>query len=363
VDDVGEMDGLGGISSTEEITLEELQLAARNHGMPLEGLRYDVTPIGMHYLLIHFDIPYVDPDTWELEIGGRVHTPLSLSMPEILAAPSVTMPVTMECAGNGRARLRPRPLSQPWLSEAVGTAEWTGTPVAGILERAGIGDDAVEFVFTGADHGTQGDVEQDYERSLPVTDAMRNEVLLAYAMNGQPLPPQHGAPLRLLVPGWYGMTSVKWLRRITAVSEPFDGFQMDAYRLRQDPDDAGTPATRMQPRALLVPPGFPDFFARMRTLDAGPCRLVGRAWSGWAPVTRVEVSTDGARTWHEADLEQPAGPFAWSRWTFAWDATAGDRELVVRAWDEAGNVQPVDQPWNYHGLSNNMAQRVPVSVR
>jgi sulfane dehydrogenase subunit SoxC len=363
VDDVGEMDGLTGISSTEEITLEELQLAARNHGMPLEGLRYDVTPIGMHYLLIHFDIPHVDLDTWELEVGGRVGAPLSLSMAEILAAPSVTMPVTMECAGNGRARLRPRPLSQPWLSEAVGTAEWTGTPLAGILERADIGDDAVEVVFTGADHGIQGDVEQDYERSLPVADAMRDEVLLAYAINGQPLPPQHGAPIRLLVPGWYGMTSVKWLRRISVVSEPFEGFQMDAYRLRQEPGDSGTPMTRIQPRALMVPPGFPDFFARTRTLDAGPCRLLGRAWSGWAAVARVEISTDGGREWHEADLEPAAGPFAWSSWTFAWEATAGDHELVARASDGAGNVQPVDQPWNYHGLANNMAQRVPVSVR
>jgi sulfane dehydrogenase subunit SoxC len=363
MDDVVEIEGLSGVSSTEEITLEELQLAARNHGMPLEGLRYDVTPIGMHYLLIHFDVPFVDVDTWTLEIGGRVDTPLSLSMEEILAAPAVTAPVTLECAGNGRARLRPRPLSQPWLSEAVGTSEWTGTPLAGILDRAGLGDDAVELVFTGADHGVQGDVEQDYERSLTVSEAMRDEVILAYAVNGQPLPPQHGAPLRLLVPGWYGMTSVKWLERITAVTEPFDGFQMNAYRLRQGPEDSGTAATRIQPRALMVPPGFPDFFVRTRIVDAGECRLVGRAWSGWGPITRVEVSTDAGRGWREADLEPSPAPFAWSRWTFSWDATPGNHELVVRASDAAGNVQPVDQPWNYHGLSNNMAQRVAVVVR
>jgi DMSO/TMAO reductase YedYZ molybdopterin-dependent catalytic subunit len=129
---------------------------------------------------------------------------------------AVTMPVTMECAGNGRALLSPRPISQPWLSEAIGTAEWTGTPLAPILREAGIEDEAVELVFTGADRGVQGGVEHDYERSLTVPDAMREEVLLAYAINGQPLPPQHGFPLRLIVPGWYGMTSVKWLTRITA---------------------------------------------------------------------------------------------------------------------------------------------------
>src|SRR5437867_1493419 len=257
------------------ITLEELQLAARNHGMPLEGLRYDVTPVGMHYLLIHFDIPETDAATWTVEVAGKVRTPLSLSLADLEARPAVTARVTMECAGNGRARLTPRPISQPWLQEAVGTAEWTGTPLAPILEEASLDQDAVELVFTGADHGIQGDIEQDYERSLSVADAMRGEVLLAYAVNGRPLPPQHGAPVRLLVPGWYGMTSVKWLRRVTAVAEPFTGYQQWAYGVRQSEDDPGTPVTRIEPRALMVPPGFPDFMARTRTIDAGPVELIG----------------------------------------------------------------------------------------
>ena len=131
----------------------------------------------------------------------------------------------MECAGNGRARLDPRPISQPWLLEAVGTAAWTGTPLAPILARPASPTEAVELVFEGADHGVQGGDEHDYERSLPVAEAMRDEVLLAYEVNGAPLPPQHGFPVRLVVPGWYGMASVKWLRRITAVAEPFAGFQ------------------------------------------------------------------------------------------------------------------------------------------
>ena len=352
-----------GIATTDEITLEELQLAARNHGMPLEALRYDVTPIGMHYLLTHFDIPETDEASWIVSIGGRVRRPFVLSMDDVRARAAVTMPVTMECAGNGRARLHPRPISQPWLSEAIGTAEWTGTPLRPLLEGASLEDDAVELVFTGADHGTQGGIEQDYERSLSITDAMRDEVILAYAINGQPLPPQHGSPLRLLVPGWYGMTSVKWLRRITAVAEPFEGFQMDAYRLRQEADDAGVPVTRMLPRALMVPPGFPDFFERTRTLDAGLTTLEGRAWSGSGLVTQVEVSADGGVSWADAALEASAGPYAWRRWTFGWTATPGEHELSVRATDDAGNVQPLDQPWNHHGISNNMAQRVPVTVR
>ena len=197
-----------GVSTSSEISLEELQLSQRNHGMHLEGLRYDVTPAGMHYLLIHFDVPEADEGSWTLSIQGSVRDPLELSIADLKARASVTTTLTMECAGNGRARLSPRPISQPWLGEAVGTAVWTGTPLRPLLEEAGPLDEAVELVFAGADRGIQKEIEHDYERSLPVTDALHEEVLLAYEMNGAPLPPQHGFPLRLVVPGWYGMASV-----------------------------------------------------------------------------------------------------------------------------------------------------------
>src|SRR4051812_19541011 len=174
-------------TTVDGITLEELQLAARNHALPLEALRYPVTPVGLHYLLIHFDIPALDAATWRLEVGGRVARPLTLSLDELQSRPARTLAVTMECAGNGRALAEPRPLSQPWLLEAVGTAEWTGTPLAPILEEAGLAEDAVEVVFTGLDRGVQGEVEHAYERSLPVAEALRDEVLLAWAVNGQSL--------------------------------------------------------------------------------------------------------------------------------------------------------------------------------
>ena len=353
----------GDPDAREPISYEELALAARNHGMPLEGLRYDVTPVGMHYLLIHFDIPAAEAETWSIDVGGLVEHPLTLSVADLRSRPAVTMPVTMECAGNGRARLDPRPLSQPWLDEAVGTGTWTGTPLGPILEEAGLGPSAIEVVFRGADHGTQGDVEQDYERSLSIADAMRDDVLMAYELNGQPLPPQHGFPVRLVVPGWYGMTSVKWLRSVTAVAEPFEGYQMWAYRLRQHEEDEGTPVTRMVPRALMIPPGFPEFFTRSRTLDAGRVTLEGRAWSGWGSVTRVEVSVDGGASWSDAQLSEPVGRYAWRHWTHAWTAEAGTYELLARATDETDRVQPTEQPWNHHGLSNNLVQRILVVVR
>jgi DMSO/TMAO reductase YedYZ molybdopterin-dependent catalytic subunit len=344
------------------LTDEELQLAARNKGMPLEALGYDITPVGLHYLLVHFDIPVIDPGAWRLEIAGKVASPLTLSLDELRRRPRVTMPVTLECAGNGRARLLPRPISQPWLVEAVGTSEWTGTPLAGVLADTGIDPAAVELVFTGADHGVEKGYEHDYARSLTIADASRPEVLLAYEMNGRPLEPQHGFPVRLLVPGWYGMTHVKWLVRIDAVTEPFDGYQQRvAYWYKQSRDDPGTPVTRMRPRALMIPPGFPDFLTRARTVERGSVMLRGRAWSGHAAITRVEVGVDDA--WHDARLGEPVGRHAWRAWSCGWEAAPGPHVLTCRATDADGSVQPIDPPWNFQGMGNNLVQRVPVTVR
>jgi sulfane dehydrogenase subunit SoxC len=347
------------------IPLEELQLAARNHGLPLEALRHPVTPLGLHYLLIHFDIPFVDANRWRLEIGGRVERPLTLSLDELKARPARTLAVTLECAGNGRALLGgDRAPSQPWLVEAVGTAEWTGTPLAPLLEEAGVLPGAVEVVFTGLDRGVQGEVEHDYARSLPLEEALREQMLLAYAVNGQPLPPQHGFPLRLVVPGWYGMTHVKWLRSIEVVDEPFLGWQQAvAYRLRASEEDEGRPLARMLPRSLMVPPGIPDFLSRRRYVEAGPCLLEGRAWSGHPPVERVEMSTDGGGTWAEARLDDHVGEFAWRGWSYDWEAEPGEYELCCRATDAAGNTQPLEPVWNLDGYCNNAVHRVAVVVR
>ena len=348
----------------EGITVEELQLAARNHAMPLEALRYDVTPVGLHYLLIHYDIPDIDVDSYRLSIDGCLREPLLLSLAELRDRPKVTRRVTLECAGNGRALLSPRPVSQPWLVEAVGTAEWTGTPLAGVLHEAGISDSAVDVVFTGADHGVERGVEQDYQRGLPLAEALRDEVLLAYEMNGAPLPPQHGYPLRLIVPGWYGMAQVKWLRGVTVVDRPFTGFQNDvAYRFRDEPDDVGEPVTRMRPRALVRPPGYPDFMSRVRVQPVGPVRLAGRAWSGEAPIARVEVTVDGGTTWADATLDaDPGAPWVWRGWTYDWQATPGRYVIGARATDASGQSQPTEQPWNRGGFANNLVQRVEVVV-
>ena len=342
---------------------EEVQLALRNRGMPLEGLRYPVTPTGMHYLLVHFDIPDIRSADWRLKVGGLVANPLTLTLEELKARAASTVTMTMECAGNGRALLNPRPISQPWLVEAVGTAQWTGVPLRRVLADAGVSKDAVELVFTGLDQGVQGGEVQYYQRSLTVAEASREEVLLAYEMNGEPLQPQHGYPLRLIVPGWYGMTSVKWLGSIEAVAEPFQGYQMSqAYRFSQNAEDAGEPVTRIRVRSLMIPPGVPDFLTRTRLVAAGAVTLRGRAWAGGVGIARVEVSVDGGKKWQEAELERQVSVFSWRGWSFQWRARPGRHSLLVRATDAQGNVQPVEQPWNFQGMGNNMAHRVEVVV-
>jgi DMSO/TMAO reductase YedYZ molybdopterin-dependent catalytic subunit len=181
-------------------------------------------------------------------------------------------------------------------------------------------------------------------------------------MNGQPLLPQHGAPLRLVVPGWYGMASVKWLARIEAVTAPFEGVQQTlSYHFRRAAGETGTPCTRMRVNSLMAPPGVPDFYYRSRVAPAGRHEIRGRAWSGSAAVTRVEFAADGQ--WRDADLDAPAGEHAWRGWRASWDASPGEHELRCRATDASGQTQPLEPEWDATGFGNNSAQRVAVTVR
>jgi DMSO/TMAO reductase YedYZ molybdopterin-dependent catalytic subunit len=347
------------------LSYEELRLAARNHGMPLEALGYPITPTGLHYLLTHYDVPAVDPGSWTLGLGGAVERALRLTLADLRAMPSSRVVVTMECAGNGRALLEPRPLSQPWLHEAVGTAEWAGVPLTTLLDEAGVAGEAREVVFSALDRGVENGVEQSFERSLTVDEARRPEVLVALEMNGLPLLPQHGAPARLIVPGWYGMASVKWLSAITAVREPFTGPQQSwSYRLRQDPSEAGVPLSRIAPHALMQPPGIPDFYTRDRVMDPGPTRLTGRVWSGGAAIDGVEVSVDDGATWADATLgAADLGPWAWRSWQFDWTPSGqGEHVLACRARATEGDA--ADRPaWNLGGYVNPAPQRIAVTVR
>jgi len=342
-------------------TGEELVLAGRNRGMPLEALRHDVTPSGLHYLLIHFDIP-PEPPSWKLRLTGFFDRPLEIGIEELKALPSKTQRVTMECAGNGRGQLSPRYPSVPWLEEGVSTAEWTGVPLAALLARAGMKGEAKDIVFRGADRGFERGIEHEFARSLVPELAQGGDALLAYAMNGAPLPPQHGAPLRLVMPRWYGMASVKWLYAIEALGHRFDGLQQaSGYHFRSAAGEKRQPCTLMRVNSLMVPPGIPDFYTRKRIAAAGVTEITGRAWSGAAPIDRVEFAVDGA--WRDAVVEQRRCEHAWQRWQVTWDAQPGEHEIACRASDGAGQRQPLEPPWDLSGFGNNGVQRIPVAVR
>lgn len=343
---------------------EEVILANRNHGIALEMLRHDVTPAGLHYLLNHFDIPYVaEAQSWRLSVEGLVEKPLSLSLADLQALPHKSQRVTLECAGNGRGRFQPRWPSMPWMHEAVGTSEWTGTPLKAVLERAGLKPDVVDIAFHGIDSGFDRSNEHNYGRSLKPALALDENVLLVWAMNGQPLLPQHGFPLRMIVPGWYGMASVKWLARIEALNQPYQGYQqIGTYHFKAHADDKGIPITHMRVKSLMVPPGVPDWYSRKRLVEKGPMTIYGRAWSGnGTPIAKVEVSVNGV--WADAQLDPSAGPFAWRGWRFNWAASPGGYDFACRATDAAGNIQPLEAQYDRGGFGNNSVHRIEVFVR
>lgn len=349
-------------NAVPEFSRQELALANRNSGVLLETLECDITPTGLHYLLTHFDVPLLSASNHVLEFSGAFDAPLALTLPEIMALPQVTRPVTLECAGNGRAGMTPRPVSMPWMYEAVGTSEWTGTPLAPLLARAGPQATVRDFAFIGADYGYDKGVAHFYGRSLTPKEISELDVMLVWGMNGAPLLPQHGAPLRLIVPGWYGMASVKWLTRIEALNQRYDGFQqVETYRFRSHEGDPGTAVTRIHVKSLMKPPGVPDWFTRERWLAAGRVKLSGRAWSGaGVPVDKVEVLLDGV--WHAAELTGSADRYAWTGWHIEWDATPGVHDLACRATDAEGNSQPLNAGHNLGGFANNMVHTVRVHV-
>ena len=341
----------------------ERGLANRNSGTLLETLALDITPSGAHYLLTHFDTPILDSNKHLLKFDGAFKNPFELTLSEICNLPKTTMPVTLECSGNGRTGLSPRRYSMPWEYEAVGTSEWTGTLLAPLMAQANPNKDTVEISFTGSDYGYDAGVGHYFGRSLTLEQISNLEVLLIYEMNGQPLLPQHGAPLRLLVPGWYGMASVKWLNKIEALTEQFTGFQqIQTYRFRKSVEDEGLPVTQIRVKSLMVPPGAPDWLSRDRCVDEGTVIIKGRAWTGMGhKIAKIEFGINGA--WEEAQLTGRNGKYAWTGWKHEWKAEPGQHILQCRATDETGEIQPIKPPWDLAGFGNNAVQSVNVFVK
>ena len=317
-----------------------------------------VMPNARFYVRNHFGAPAIDAERWRLEISGLVERPLSLSARNLSCLPIDTRVVTLECAGNGRYRLDPPVEGEPWRLGAVSTAEWTGVPLTEVLDRAGVLPAATEIIFRGADHGPVDgrDGVVHFERSLALDAAYQAQALLAYAMNGEPLPLQHGYPLRLVVPGWYGVASVKWLTTIELADHSFDGhFQATKYWYETTEGDR-EPVTLQRVRALITEP------ADGETLPAGERTIRGVAWSGAAPIARVEISIDDG-PWQDARLIGERQPHRWQWWELrSLLEHPGLHIIRARASDVAGRTQPATPQWNRQGYGNNEIQRVLVNV-
>lgn len=339
-----------------------------NLEFPFNSLQSFITPNERFYVRSHFATPKLDRSTWRLRVEGAVERPFELTYDELLRLPARTGTVTLECAGNGRSTLNPPVRGLQWAQGAVSNAEWTGVSLAEILKRARVKRGAVEVVLEGADSSELKSPPKPvgrvhFARSLPLAKAREPEVLLAYRMNGAELPADHGFPLRAVVPGWYGMASIKWLTRIVVTEEPFNGhFQTVeyAYYVRRNGLTSRVPLSEMQVKSEIAQP------ERGAVLAAGaPHRVFGAAWTGSdADIRKVEVSADGGRTWAEAKLLGKPIRGAWRLWEYEWRAPrAGSYTLMARATDSRGRTQPMERDPDRDNYMINHVMGVPVTLR
>ncbi|MEX2026446.1 MAG: sulfite oxidase, partial [Pirellulaceae bacterium] len=334
-----------------------------NSETPLEAVRGWVTPTRLFFVRNHFDVPEIDVASWRLSISGCVHRPLSMSYDELSEMPQRTVLATLECAGNGRSFLAQRAAGVQWGAGAVAHAEWSGVPLRDVLELAGLAEDAVEVVCEGADRGSEPDHPEPmyFGRGLTLEKALHRDTLVALRMNGEPLTPAHGHPARLLVPGWYGVASVKWLSRIVAAGEPFRGyFQTTKYTIqrRMGGETKTIPIQGMAIKSEIVRP------ADGATLGLGKQRVFGLAWAGEEAVARVEVSVDEGATWSNAELLGPFAPYSWTVWEYLWPVRqSGTYRLLSRAVSASGRTQPGEHDPLLGGYMIHFSRPLTVQVQ
>jgi DMSO/TMAO reductase YedYZ molybdopterin-dependent catalytic subunit len=322
---------------------------ATNLGMHLGLTNGFYVPNDLFFVRSNGAIPEIDPATWTLTIDGEVESAQKFSLSELEALPQVELPAFLECTGNGRSRFEPVAEGTTWKNDAAGNAVWGGVRLRDVLNAAGITDAGIEVVSQGGDLDTM-------QRGLPISVAMQPSAVIALRMNGAPLPAAHGAPARLLVPGWAGIASTKWLMRLTVSDQPFVGpFQGDLYVIYDADGVPIQPVREMPVKSIVVSPEDGE------TLTESPL-VTGFAWSGYGGIKTVETSLDGGDTWQSATIVEEAGPYAWVRWEQPLALTAGSYELCVRATDRRGLTQPWKAFWNQKGYFMNAIQQIAFTI-
>ena len=342
-------------------TVELIKASPLNAEARPEALTEALTPADAFFIRTNFDIPAIDPARFGLEVSGLVARPGRWALARLSALGTAREVVTVECAGNGRVTMAPLAPGELWSGGAVSTASRGGIPLSALLAEVAPATGATHVHFEGADLGVVRDRGGDpihFVRSLSLADAMRAEVMLATEMNDEPLAREHGAPLRLIVPGWYGMASVKWLQRIVLTNGPTDGwFQRDRYVYQAAAGGEAIPVTRMKVKSRIVAP------ATGALLPRGTVRVQGWAWSGEAPIAGVEVAIGGGDWWHEAELGPDLGPYAWRAFSYTFQAREIGRQVLrARARDRRGNIQPAEAPSNRLGYGNNAIEPVILTI-
>lgn len=340
-----------------EHPLDMVKDSPYNAETPEKACVFGITPSSNAYIRSNFEVPLLSKEH-SIEVGGAVLKPLKLSIKDLQNMPQRTLTATMECAGNDRLTMRPLPDGEPWKGGAVATLTWTGVPLVKVLEMAGVSAEAIEVLTTGADSGLREDAQGEvrYARALPLKHALHEDVLLAWSMNGELLNSAHGAPLRLIVPGWYGMASVKWVTRIDLLTTPFAGY-FHKQRYVYEDKNGTSPVERMRVKSIITHPLNDAILSEK-------IEITGFAWSGDGPITRVEVKVDGGNVWHEARLGQSGSPYAWTPWSFTIPVKyAGRLVFSTRATDASGATQPDEIIWNQHGYGNNAIRYVAINVK
>jgi sulfite oxidase len=334
---------------------------------PVRELASFLTPAHRFFVRSHFGPPppeAVAEDRWTLRVGGLVNRPREFRLAELRRLEPVSISAVLQCSGNGRAFYRPKTPGVQWERGAVGHAEWTGVRLRDVLQSCGRREDGKHVQFMGADRPVVDKVPS-FVRSIPMEKALHPDTILAYDMNGRPLPLLHGAPLRVITPGWMAESCIKWLTEITVQAEEAAGYYMQtAYRMPVTPVKPGetasgpsVPVEAMVVKSLITAP------AEGATLALGPATIQGVAWGGTSPVLKVEVSLDEGRTWRSARLLGRELPYAWRPWQLLWKVTSPGRyEILCRATDAQGDTQPAVSPWNPSGFFWNGWDRVTVEV-
>jgi DMSO/TMAO reductase YedYZ molybdopterin-dependent catalytic subunit len=341
-----------------------------NGEFPAHLLEDDVTPASRHFVRNNGNLPpratSLDPQGWTLRVDGEVNRALALSLEDLKRMPAVSMPLLIECGGNGRALFDPPVRGNQWERGAIGCAEWTGVRLRDVLQSAGLKPEAVYTAHYGEDIPLGA--AQPFSRGIPIEKAMDEHTIIAYQMNGEDLPALNGYPVRLVVPGWIGSCSQKWLNRIWVRDRVHDSDKMKGYSYRI-PAQPVTPGTRPPESDMVIAtswiiksminrPRAGSEFAVGEEVD-----VVGHAWAGDNEVTRVAVSTDNGADWKDAMITAPPNRYAWYRWESRMSfPREGKYEIRARAFDDRGNAQPFQQAWNPRGYLGNVIHSVTVSV-